>query len=102
MLIELKDDSLETIITQNENVFAMFGASWCGACKMSKPKVKRMASENESVTFVYIDAEFSTQSREVAAPIRNLPTFVAFKNGEMIAKEPGTKSIQAVLDSLLG
>jgi hypothetical protein len=37
-------------------------------------------------------------SRELAGKLSNLPTFVAFKNGEVIEKEPGTKSIEKVLN----
>ena len=99
-MIELENDNLSTIITESENVFVMYGASWCGACKMSKPKVNRLATENESVQFVYVDAEHMINSRELAGKLSNLPTFVAFKNGVVIEKEPGTKSIEKVLDVL--
>ena len=99
-MIELENDNLSAIITESENVFVMYGASWCGACKMSKPKVNRLATENESVQFVYVDAEHMTNSRELAGKLSNLPTFVAFKNGEVIEKEAGTKSIEKVLNVL--
>ena len=59
-----------------------------------------MAAENESIQFVYADAEFMTESRSLAGKMDNLPTFVAFQNGEVVAKEPGTKSIEKVLETL--
>ena len=99
-MLELQNDNLNEITTANDKVFVMFGASWCGACKMTKPKVTRMSGENESIQFVYADAEFMTESRSLAGKMDNLPTFVAFKNGEMLAKEPGTKSIDKVLEVL--
>ena len=99
-MLELENDNLNEILAANDKVFVMFGASWCGACKMTKPKVKRMAGENEAVQFVYADAEFMTESRALVGKMDNLPTFVAFNSGEMVAKEPGTKSIDKVLTSL--
>jgi len=99
-MLELQNDNLGEILAEKEKVFVMFGASWCGACKMSKPKVKRMAGENEDIQFVYADAEHMTESRALAGKLDNLPTFVAFQNGEVVAKEPGTKSIERVLETL--
>jgi thiol-disulfide isomerase/thioredoxin len=99
-MLELENDNLNEILSANEKVFVMFGASWCGACKMTKPKVKRMAGENENVQFIYADAEFMTESRALVGKMDNLPTFVAFNSGAMVAKEPGTKSIDKVLNSL--
>jgi len=99
-MLNLENDNLGEIVSQNEKVFVMFGASWCGACKMSKPKVTRMAAANEAITFVYADAEHMTESRALAGKMENLPTFVAFNNGELLVKEPGTKSIDKVLTSL--
>lgn len=100
MLFELESDNLGSILSENEKVFVMFGASWCGACRMIKPKIKKMATENEQIKFVYVDAEHMTESRGLASPIRNLPTFAAFSGSEVIAKEIGTKSIQSILESL--
>jgi len=99
-MLELENDNLNEILSANEKVFVMFGASWCGACKMTKPKVKRMAGENENVQFIYADAEFMTESRALVGKMDNLPTFVAFQNGDVVAKEPGTKSIDKVLETL--
>lgn len=99
-MLELENDNLNEILSSNEKVFVMFGASWCGACKMIKPKVKRMAEESEAIQFVYVDAEHMTSSRELAGKLFNLPTFAAFNNGELVEKEPGTKSIDKVLTSL--
>ncbi len=99
-MLELKNDNLNEVLSSNENVFVMYGASWCGACKMSKPKVNRLAGENQPVQFVYVDAEHMIDSRELAGKLSNLPTFVAFKNGEVIEKEAGTKSIEKVLNVL--
>ena len=89
-LLELTEDNLADIVNENEKVVVQYGATWCGACKVMKPRVKRAAGEHENVTFVYADVEQFQESRSLTT-IQNLPTFVGFVNGEVIAKEVGSK-----------
>jgi thiol-disulfide isomerase/thioredoxin len=72
MLIDLNEDTLQDLISKNEKVVVQFSASWCGS--IMKPKFKRLASENDAITFVLVDAENSPESRKLAN-VSNLPTF---------------------------
>ncbi len=81
MILELEKDNLQEIIGQNKNVVVQYSASWCGNCRIMKPKFKKEASENEGVTFVIADAEKFPESRKLAN-VDNLPTFAVFSNGE--------------------
>jgi hypothetical protein len=47
-----------------------------------KPKFKKMASENDSIPFVIIDAEKNPNSRKLA-DVSNLPTFASFRDGKL-------------------
>tara|TARA_R110002049_G_scaffold87886_2_gene222445 strand:- start:393 stop:707 length:315 start_codon:yes stop_codon:yes gene_type:complete len=80
MLLELEKDNLAEIIAKNNKVVVQFSATWCGNCRIMKPKFKKEASENESVTFVLADAEKFPESRKLAN-VDNLPTFASFENG---------------------
>ena len=80
MLIELQEDNLLEIIANNPKVLVQYSASWCGNCRIMKPKFKKLASENESVPFVLVDAEKFPESRKLAN-VDNLPTFASFTNG---------------------
>lgn len=82
MFQELADDSLSNIVENNEIVMVQYGASWCGNCRIMKPKFKKLASENENIPFVYVDAEKYPNSRQLAK-VDNLPTFAIFKNGQL-------------------
>lgn len=82
MLIELNEDTLQDLVSQNEKVIVQFSASWCGNCRIMKPKFKKLASENENLTFVLVDAENSPESRKLAN-VSNLPTFATFVNGKL-------------------
>jgi len=83
MYTELNEDSLHNIVKDNETVVVQYGASWCGNCRIMKPKFKKLASENEAIPFLYVDAEKHSESRKLAK-VDNLPTFAVFKNGELV------------------
>jgi len=83
MVTELTKDNLNEIISNNETVIVQFSASWCGNCRIMKPKFKKLASENETVEFLMVDAEKYPESRRMAK-VDNLPTFATFKNGIFI------------------
>jgi thioredoxin 1 len=83
MFSEIQEDNLSEIVANNELVFVQYSAGWCGNCRIMKPKFKKHASENENVTFVIVDAEKFPESRKLA-DVSNLPTFAAFRNGELV------------------
>lgn len=80
MYIELTEDNLQQIVSENNKVMVQYGATWCGNCRIMKPKFKKLASENDSIPFYYVDAEKLPESRKLAT-VDNLPTFAAFENG---------------------
>lgn len=82
MILELENDNLQEIIDQNDNVMVQFSATWCGNCRIMKPKFKKEASTHENITFVLVDAEQFPESRKLAN-VDNLPTFAAFTNGKL-------------------
>lgn len=83
MLQELEIDNLQEIIANNDTVVVQYSATWCGNCRIMKPKVKKLALENETIAFVIADAEKFPESRKLAT-VDNLPTFATFKKGTFI------------------
>ena len=83
MVQELSQDNLAEIIANNDTVVVQYSATWCGNCRIMKPKVKKLASELENITFVIADAEKFPESRKLAT-VDNLPTFAAFKGGKFV------------------
>ncbi len=83
-LQELNTDNLSEIVSSNDKVVVQFSATWCGNCRIMKPKFKKLASENESMAFVIVvDAEKFPESRKLAE-VTNLPTFATFSNGKLV------------------
>jgi len=91
MLVDINDDSLQNIVNQNDKVVVQFSASWCGNCRIMKPKFKKLAVENENITFVIIDAENAPESRKLAN-VSNLPTFATFVGGKLVNETQTNKA----------
>ena len=91
MLIELNEDTLQNIVQANDKVIVQFSASWCGNCRIMKPKFKKLATENENITFVLVDAENAPESRKMAN-VSNLPTFATFVNGKLVNETQTNKA----------
>lgn len=83
MLIELEEDNLAKIIAENDKVLVQYMATWCGNCRIMKPKFKKLAIENEGIPFVLVDAEKFPESRKLAN-VDNLPTFASFEGGKKV------------------
>jgi len=83
MVQELEQDNLQQLVSDNDTVVVQYSAGWCGNCRIMKPKFKKLATENENITFVMADAEKFPESRKLAT-VDNLPTFATFKNGVFV------------------
>jgi len=83
MITELQADNLAEIVAKNPKVMVQYMATWCGNCRIMKPKFKKLSSENEDVAFVLVDAEKFPESRKLAV-VDNLPTFAGFVNGSKV------------------
>jgi thioredoxin 1 len=96
MLVELDKDNLAEIVSKNDTVVVQYSASWCGNCRIMKPKFKKLASENEGVAFIIADAENFPESRKLAN-VDNLPTFATFKNGTFV-NQTQTNKTEVLID----
>jgi thiol-disulfide isomerase/thioredoxin len=83
MVQELSQDNLANIISDNKVVIVQFSATWCGNCRIMKPKFKKLSSENEEAVFIIADAEKFPESRKLA-DVSNLPTFATFVGGKIV------------------
>ncbi|TCP22983.1 thioredoxin [Tenacibaculum skagerrakense] len=83
MVQELAQDNLGNIVAENKKVVVQYSATWCGNCRIMKPKFKKLATENEDVSFIIADAEKFPESRQLAT-VDNLPTFATFVDGKFV------------------
>ena len=96
--------NISDILASDLPVMIDFWATWCGPCRMLAPVVEEIAQEYDGkVVVAKCDVD---DADEVAMQfrIRNIPTLLFFKGGEMVNRLVGAVSkqeITAILDSLI-
>ncbi|MEZ5046023.1 MAG: thioredoxin family protein [Chitinophagaceae bacterium] len=82
MYQELERDNLSEFLNAHPKTIVQYGASWCGSCKIMKPKFKKSEAEHNDISYLYVDAELFPESRKYAN-VNNLPTFAAFHHEQL-------------------
>lgn len=96
MEVQITNENFESVKSGNLPLVVDFWATWCGPCRMIAPIISELAAEYEGrVTVAKCDVE---EADDVAMEfgIRNIPTIIFFKNGEIVDKVIGAVS-KAVL-----
>ncbi len=105
MTHEFTDANFEELVVKADKpVLVDFWAEWCGPCRMVGPIVSELAEEYKDKVIVgKLDVD-SNPDVSMKYGIRNIPTILFFKDGEVADKQVGAvpKSVLAgKLESLL-
>ena len=90
MALEITDNNFKEILAEGKPVVIDFWAPWCGPCKMVGPIIEELAGEYEGKVLIgKCDVD---ENGDVAGEdgIRNIPTVLFFKNGELVDKQVGS------------
>lgn len=105
MAIELTDSNFEELVLKSDKpVLVDFWAEWCGPCRMVAPIVSEISTEYDGKAVVgKLDVDSNPEVAQKYG-IRNIPTILFFKNGEVADKQVGAvpkSMLTAKIENLL-
>jgi len=101
MALEITDANFEEIVLKSDKpVLVDFWAVWCGPCRMIAPIVDELHNEFEGKAVIgKVDVD-SNPGIAAKYGIRNIPTILFFKNGEVVDKQVGASPKKALEDKI--
>ena len=100
-VIEVTDNNFDEIVLQSDiPVMVDLWAVWCGPCKMIHPVIEEMAQEFEGkALMVKLDVDLNKETA-IKYGIRNIPTVLFIKNGEVVDKQVGAVPKKKFIEKL--
>lgn len=101
MAIEVTDATFDEVVLKSDKpVLVDFWAAWCGPCRMLAPIVEELSNDfGDKVIVAKVDVD---ANQEFAAKygVRNIPTVLFFKGGEVTDKQVGVAQKNVYSDKL--
>jgi thioredoxin 1 len=101
MALEFTDANFDELVMKSDKpVIVDFWAVWCGPCRMVGPIVEEIGKEYEGKVVVgKVDVENNPGTASKFG-IRNIPTLLYIKNGEIVDKVVGAAPKQQLVKKL--
>lgn len=89
MALTITSENLQGLLDSGKPLVIDFWAEWCGPCRMVAPIIDELAGEYEGrVTIGKCDVD-SNNVIAVQYAVRNIPTILFIKNGQIVDKQIG-------------
>lgn len=96
MALAITTENLQELIDSGKPLVIDFWAEWCGPCRMIGPIVDELATKYEGqINIGKCDIE-ANNDIAVKYSVRNIPTILMIKGGEIVDKQIGACSIDAL------
>jgi thioredoxin 1 len=101
MTIEVTEKNFEELVLKSDKpVLLDFWAEWCGPCRVIAPHVKEIGEEFKDRAVVgKVDVD-SNPGISARYGIRNIPTVLFFKDGEVADKQVGAVPKNSLVQKL--
>ncbi len=104
MAREINDANYKKLLEAGKPVVIDFWAPWCGPCRSIAPIIEELAAQYEDRVIIGKYNVDEDTDLGVDYGIRNIPTLLFFKDGQMVDKHVGTITRDALttkIDALL-
>lgn len=93
MALAITDATFESEVLKSDKLVVLdFWAEWCGPCRQISPIIEELATEYDGrVVIGKVDVDGNTEVTSRFS-IRNIPTVLFIKNGELVEKLVGAQS----------
>ena len=90
----------ELAMNSDKAVMVDFWAEWCGPCRMGGPHVDALSTEYDGKAVVGKVNVDHNPSIAAKFGVRNIPTIIFLKNGEVVDKVVGAQSKESLAEKL--
>lgn len=89
MAVEITDSNFEAMLNSGQTIMVDFWAQWCGPCLAMGPVIEELAKEYDGKAIIgKLDVDNNPGVSQQFG-IRNIPTILFFKNGQVVDKQVG-------------
>jgi thioredoxin 1 len=101
MALEITDATFEEVVLKSDKpVVVDFWAAWCGPCRMVGPVIDELSNEYDGKAVVgKVDVD-ANQEFAGKYGVRNIPTVLVFKDGEIVTRQVGVSPKQVYADAI--